>query len=409
MKILFAASIPFPEGRANTRRIYTIAREMVNQGQQVSLLIPFARQPGPSFKIIDGIHVNWCHVPKSVERLKSENGRVRFQVQILSRIKFLFRFLRLSLRGEYDWLYLYQPGLEGLFAAFIARFTSHQVCSEYVDRLSLDDYPSIWLKVIYLTLVISDYFVPKLSSVIFVISSVLEQRYHQIAPQAQLILLPTLVDAQLFKTGNPEYYRNKLDLGVSKIVVYTGSFTRPQGVRNLIEAMSLVAQEHKDAYLLIAGGSLAYESDDVPALIKQFNLSEKVINLGQLASNEVIDLLASADIFVVPKLDDVVNHAGFSTKLAEFLAAGKPVVVSSVGDIPRYLHHRVDALLCEPGNVRELVTNISLLLSDKALADQIGKRGQMLAREKFDVKFNVTRMIAVLGGKGIARTTGVRE
>lgn len=399
MRILFAVSVPFPEGRANTRRIHTIAREIVNQGQQVSLLIPFARQPGSGFERINGIHVNWCYVPKSVERLKSKSGRVRFGVQILSRIRFLFRFWRLSLRDEYDWLYLYQPGLEGLLAACIARLTGHRVCSEYVDELSSDGYPGFLWKIIYLTLMIADMCVPRLSSVIFVISSTLERRYRQMASQAQIVLLPTLVDIRSFQAGDPNRYRNELGMLDSKLVVYTGSFTKPQGVRNLIEAMSLVVQEHKDARLVIAGGSLAYESDDVPALIKQFSLSEKARYLGLLTLREVIDLLASAYIFVVPKLDHVVNHAGFSTKLAEYLAAGKPVVASSVGDIPHYLHHGVDALLCEPGNVRELAASISLLLSDNELANRIGKQGQTLAQEVFDVKCNVARMIAVLDEK----------
>ena len=66
-----------------------------------------------------------------------------------------------------------------------------------------------------------------------------------------------------------------------------------------------------------------------------------------------------------------------------------------------------DALLCEPGNVREFATNISLLLSDKELANQIGKRGQTLAKEIFGVRHNVAPVIKVMKEKGLARNSCV--
>lgn len=396
MKVLFAASIPFPEGRANTRRIHTIAKEMVSQGQEVSLLIPFARHPGPSTSEIDGIQVDWCYVPRSVESLITKAGYVRFSVQIISRILFMFTFICRSLTNKYDWLYLYQPGLEGLMAAAIARVTGHRVCSEYVDKLSTDDYPGFFRKCIYITLQIADLVVPRMSSVIFVISSELERRYRKLSPHAKISILPTIVDSDLFKTGNPERYRQEFGLINSKVIVYTGSFTRPQGVKSIVEALLLVVKEHPSARLLIAGGSMSPDSDNISDLITEYNLSKYIVYLGVLNLHDVIDLLAAADLFVLPKLNHVLNHAGLSTKLAEYLAVGRPVVASSVGDVPLYLQNEVHALLCEPGNVQELASNICKLLSNDALAKQIGKQGQLLASEVFGVKPNVSRVLSIL-------------
>jgi glycosyltransferase involved in cell wall biosynthesis len=396
MRILFAVSIPFPEGGANTRRISTIAREMVNQGEQVSLLIPFARESVPKKQIINGFEVIWCYIPKSKEKIISLNGRIRFSIQVISRIQFLIKFIFLSLVDKYDWVYLYQPFPDGMLAAFIAKITGHKVCSEFVDRLSLENWPGYLGKIIYFSLVVADFITARLSSVIFVISSILEQRYRRIARHASIIVIPSLVDVKIFKpldTPNDNFDLNLLDF---KKVVYSGSLSKHQGVSILIEAMSLVVKRYENVQLIIAGSCLAIDSDNISSLISKFNLGNNVTYLGSIPLNEVIDLLRSSDVLVAPKLDHPINHAGFSTKLSEYLAVGKPVVVSRVGDVPLYLKHKINAMLCEPGSVSDLALNISLLLNDEKLAEQISKQGRALAQEAFDAEINVNKMIKLL-------------
>jgi len=160
--------------------------------------------------------------------------------------------------------------------------------------------------------------------------------------------------------------------------------------------MAKVIQRHPYTYLVIAGGSLAHERDDVPNLLQQYNLSENAKYLGMLTFEEVLNLQAAANVLVAPKLDHPVNHAGFSTKLAEYLAMAKPVVVSKVGDVALYLRHGIHAMLCEPGDVDDLVLNIVLLLSDDQLANRIARNGRLLAEEEFGISKNVERIISTL-------------
>jgi glycosyltransferase involved in cell wall biosynthesis len=165
----------------------------------------------------------------------------------------------------------------------------------------------------------------------------------------------------------------------------------------LVEAMAQVVRTHPSARLLIAGGSKAASRDDVDALIEKFGLRKHARNLGQIGRLDVIDLLAAADVCAVPKLDDPVNHAGLSTKLAEYLAAGKPVVVSRVGDVAHYLSHMENAVLCHPGDADDLAAAIRLLLSDPDLAHRIGAAGRSLAEREFDVGVNVRRLLDAIG------------
>lgn len=395
MRFLFAVSIPFPEGRANTRRIHTIARELVKQGHHVTLLIPFARQTVPVYQV-DGISVKWCYVPITDSQFTTSRGRIRMAVQLISRLKTLWWILLLSLRNQYDWLYLYQPGLDGLLAAAIARMTGHRVCSEYVDKISPTDYQSWSLMPIYYGLLVGDLLVPRLSSQLLVISSTLKQQYIKRAPQVPILIVPTVVDVATFSQGDPRRYRCQLGIDDRPLIVFTGSFTRPQGVGNLIRAMARVRMAHPRAYCVIAGGSMAYDCDDVDALIAEHNLQGCVQNLKQLPLSDVLDLLAAADCFVVPKLDDPVNHAGFSTKLAEYLAAGKPVVASAVGEIVHYFRDGETAVLCRPGDAADLAEMIIKVLDQPEWARRIGQAGKRLAEDIFDITPIIRRMTLTL-------------
>ena len=377
MRILFAVGIPFPEGRANTRRIRTIAAALAAEGHTVTLLLPFARHCTAPVISFEGYRVEWCEVPPDDKAIFTANRRVRLSVQIRSRLKWLWRVLMYSLnRVTYDWLYLYQPALDGVMAASLARLCGRRVVSEYVDILSPAEYRSPLMKLIFKTLELADVVVPKLSHLILVISTVLEARYRALAPHSVVQILPTLVDGNAFQGGDPQRYRRELNLPTAPLLVYTGSFTKPQGVKNLLCAMVAVTRAYPDVRLLIAGGAVGVDHDDVPTLLAKYQLTQVVIYLGHLPQRDIIDLQAAADVFIMPKLDDPINNAGLSTKLAEYLASGKPVVASRVGDVLRYLQHDVNALLCQAGDVDDLTRCILRLLDDQSLAARLGRAGR---------------------------------
>jgi glycosyltransferase involved in cell wall biosynthesis len=395
MRVVLVGFADFPHGRAAARRIHMIAKEMAAQGCEVSVIIPFALRHGPTQQKMDGFRVTWCYVPTSVSEIDGY-GRLCTKGRILGRVRLLWKIVLMSLRRQYDWLYLYTPGIEGVLSALMARMTGRKVVSEYCDERWQEPHPSLARRMLYRTFAVADIWVPRLSNVIFVISALLEDKLCKIAPKVKVMRVPPLVDAHLFASGNREVFRERLGLSVCKVIVYAGTFWVVEGVANLIEAMSLVARQHEDVRLVIAGGRSVNQSDDVPILIKQYGLSDKAIVLGNLPLREVVDLLAAADVLVSSKIDHSANRAGVPTKLAEYLAAGRPVVSSNIGDISLYLHHGKDALLCEPGNVSELAESISTLLFHKDLADRISQQGQRLAYEVFDVASNTARMLTAM-------------
>jgi glycosyltransferase involved in cell wall biosynthesis len=396
LRFLLAVNIPFPEGRGNTRRIMSISRELVKQGHRVTILMPFSRVPQASVRVVDGVRAEWSFVPSPRHSVTNARKRVKLRVQFISRCKWLKALWRKSKRRQYDWLYLYQPGIDGLLAAGIARHFGLRVCSEFVDLLSPNEYRGLTWRLIYLFQVLADRKTPALSDRILTISSRLQETYHRRNPGAPILIFPTLVDTARFGAGDRRRFRRNPMLGDRPVVSFIGSYARPQGLRLLIEAMAGVVRQEPGALLVLAGGAVGKDVDDADGLIRKHGIGTNALNLGLVPESDVVDLLAASDILVAPKLDEPVNHAGLSTKIAEYLASGRAVIASNVGDVGRYLTHEKDALLLPPGDREALEEGLLRLLRDASLRERLGLAGKRAALRHFDITANVAGLVRFL-------------
>jgi glycosyltransferase involved in cell wall biosynthesis len=106
--------------------------------------------------------------------------------------------------------------------------------------------------------------------------------------------------------------------------------------------------------------------------------------------SDVARLLAAADLFVLPTLDDA-----FPTVLLEAMAAGLPVIASDTGGVPEIVSARGQGRargrestgetgrLVPPGDRAALATAIAELLADAPRRLALGEAGRRRARERF--------------------------
>jgi len=90
------------------------------------------------------------------------------------------------------------------------------------------------------------------------------------------------------------------------------------------------------------------------------------------------------DIGVVPSLSE-----GFSNTLLEFMAEGKPVVVTHVGGNSEAVLHDETGLIVSPGNAFALARGISSLLQNRNRALCLGNS----RRERVEKMFTLEKMI----------------
>jgi glycosyltransferase involved in cell wall biosynthesis len=156
-----------------------------------------------------------------------------------------------------------------------------------------------------------------------------------------------------------------------------GSLIPRKGHAVLIEALSTIGAGSWT--LAIAGGGV--EKDRLEALAAAKGLTARVKILGH--REDVPDLLAATDVFVMPSLWE-----GLPLALLEAMLAGKPVIASRTSGIPEAVTDGVDGILATPGDVAELASALRGVLADPARRLSLG----VAARARAEANFTLDAM-----------------
>lgn len=120
-------------------------------------------------------------------------------------------------------------------------------------------------------------------------------------------------------------------------------------------------------------------------------VSDGVLELGRIDWREVPDYLALADAFVQPGAPDDFNRYRLPSKLPEFLAMGRAVILPHC-NIGNDLVHGENALLLEQGNAIEIMARVEDLIADPELAARLGHGSRRFALEELSWRSNATAL-----------------
>jgi glycosyltransferase involved in cell wall biosynthesis len=87
-----------------------------------------------------------------------------------------------------------------------------------------------------------------------------------------------------------------------------------------------------------------------------------------------ISAIDASTALVLPSISNYVE--AFSLAITEAWARGKPVVASTVGEIPYRVRHMVNGLLVPPRNPKALADAILQLIRDRKLGERLGAEGK---------------------------------
>jgi len=106
-------------------------------------------------------------------------------------------------------------------------------------------------------------------------------------------------------------------------------------------------------------------------------------------------LLDACDILVAPHvpLADGSEFFGSPTKIFEYMAMGKGIVASRLGQIGEVLVDAETALLVEPGQVEELREALVRLVGDEKLRKALGVRAREVAERQHTWTHNAQRVL----------------
>jgi glycosyltransferase involved in cell wall biosynthesis len=238
---------------------------------------------------------------------------------------------------------------------------------------------------------------------IFVVSEVERQNLLKAGIEPERIIVnPNGVDVDKFKPGSGgDQARSELGLTPDEIVVgFIGTFGPWHGVEVLAQAITQIPTDSPLRFLLIGSGALRARVEDI---LREAGVADRVLMPGAVAHDRVPSLLDACDILASPHvpLDAGTEFFGSPTKLFEYMAMGKGIVASRLGQIGEVLQHEETALLVDPGNVQQLTDAILRLTASPELRARLGAAARRAAVERHTWKHNA--QIVIDGYRALAR------
>ena len=217
----------------------------------------------------------------------------------------------------------------------------------------------------------------KRSAVNISVSASNQQTGKEVIPGFESIVVNNGIDAKKFDPDR-EYKDVRAELGIRKdkvVVLFIARFTSHKQPLTLIRAFDLASEKTTGIHLLMVGDG--DEKEEGMRLVKELELEDRVSF--QAFRQDVPDVLAAADIFVLPSLWE-----GLPIGLLEAMAMRRAVIGTRVDGTREVLQDGVNGLMVEPGDVDALSAAIVRLASDKELRESLRERAAATVYDRFN-------------------------
>jgi glycosyltransferase involved in cell wall biosynthesis len=216
-------------------------------------------------------------------------------------------------------------------------------------------------------------------------------------PAAKIVVNPNAVDPDQFRPDvDGARVRERFDLNSSVVVGFSGTFGAWHGIPTLSEVIPRVLEERSNVrWLLIGDGPLRWL---IERAIASRADARRVTLAGMVPHADMPAYLAACDILVSPhgRQADGGEFFGSPTKLFEYMAAGRPIVASAVGQIAEVLDDDCSALLVPPDDSDALTEVILRLVDSTCLRARLGAAARVSAEQRHTWRQNAQRVLACL-------------
>ncbi len=224
---------------------------------------------------------------------------------------------------------------------------------------------------------------------IFVMTKPLQAYYTgRLRKGAEMLRVPMTVETSRFTGVQPPAP------SPGRYIAYCGYLGgNKDGVPNLLRAFAKLPATCDDVQLYVIGD--APDTDDLEQLKRlaaDFGIAGRVVFTGRVPRDEMPRYLCHASLLALARPRNLQAQGGFPSKVGEYLATGKPVVLTNVGDIPDYLEDGHSAFIVEPDDEDAFARKLEFVLAHPDVGDRVGLNGRQVALTHFDYRVQAERM-----------------
>jgi len=187
-------------------------------------------------------------------------------------------------------------------------------------------------------------------------------------------VIPNFVDTELFKPNTDNEFRKRIAPDGEKILVHTSNFRVVKRVTDTIKIFERVNKIIPSKLVLVGDGP---DRSDCERLCRELDLCDSVKFLGK--QEGLVEILTSCDVFLIPSQSE-----SFGLAALEAMAAGLPVVSSSVGGLPELVKHNETGFIAEIGDVDRMAKYVIDLLKNEKKYELFSRNARKRAVDNFD-------------------------
>lgn len=377
----------FPYGGASANLVRYFALSLAKENNNVEVIIPTGCYYGNKIDVNKNRHgeiesVSYRHLGL-INHPRNYLGKLIDNILGLI-LPFFFLFYK-TVKNDLDIIIVYSPSLFSLGSYLAAKFFLRKkllvILPEFYEKPKVKN-ASFSLLNWFDFYVGIKYFVRYADKFIVVSSYLKKYLSARLKTPKDILIMPNLTDPRKFETNSiPPFKPGKTTIG------YVGTPTRKDGVLDLIKSFGILNYKYKDTHLLIIG-DITNGNSIVPELKKyatEVGVNEGCITFTGLQSHMVIPpLLLSCQILALTRPNGIFAEAGFPTKLGEYFSCKKPVLITKVGDIPKYLVNEEHVILVEPENIQSIVDGFEKIIRDKKLSEKLCLNGYKWMNENLN-------------------------
>jgi glycosyltransferase involved in cell wall biosynthesis len=359
-------------------RVMRGATAMVKAGMAVDLLC-LQRPPEPARERINGVEVHRASIKKR------RAGRVAYAIQYFVFLALSFLWLtRRAMSPRYDVVHVHNMPDYLVFCAVLAKAFGSRVVLDLHDPT-----PEVFISVYNLS---PHHWLVRLLRIAERLS----------IGFADLVLTPNLAFRELFakRSSRPEKIEIVMNSPLEEVfpfrapsaevlsprtpnarfvVMFHGTLVERHGLHNAIEAVCMLRERIPGLRFEIYGEETGYLQEVILPLIAKLGLLDCVHYLGEQPQTVIAQAVAACDLGIVPNLKTVFTEINLPTRIFEYLALGKPVIVPETQGIQDYFS-RENMLFFKAGEVSGLAAQIQWVFDHPDQARTIVIKGQEVYR-----------------------------
>ena len=196
--------------------------------------------------------------------------------------------------------------------------------------------------------------------------------FTDLLPQNKIVVLGNFVNFSRYAQ-----FKRKVDppKDIIKVLFIGGAQAKTKGIYDILKAISTIVRQHENICFVFVGCANISKLDIIS---KREEIISHVKILDYVHGDKKIEVFTNSDIFILPSYSE-----GFPIAMLEAMAAGLPIIATSVGAIPEVIEDGKNGFLIKTGDYHALAEKILILAKDKKLRQKMGKNNIEKIRKQY--------------------------